>query len=70
MRKIREALRLHADGLSTRKIATSLSIGQSTAGDYLTGDPSRTSFSGGSGAPSCDPGGFSAMIRDVIPHVR
>ena len=35
MRKIREALRLHAGGLSTRKIAASLGVGQSTASDYL-----------------------------------
>ena len=35
MRKIREALRLHAGGLSTRKIATSLGVGQSTASEYL-----------------------------------
>ena len=35
MRKIREALRLHASGLSTRKIATSLGVGQSTANEYL-----------------------------------
>jgi len=35
MRKIREALRLHASGLSTRKIAASLRVGQSTASDYL-----------------------------------
>ena len=35
MRKIREALRLHASGLSTRKIATSLGVGQSTASEYL-----------------------------------
>lgn len=35
MRKIREALRLHASGLSARKIAASLGVGQSTASDYL-----------------------------------
>jgi len=35
MRKIREALRLHASGLSTRKIATSLGVGQSTVSEYL-----------------------------------
>ena len=35
MRKIRDALRLHADGLSKRKIAASLSIGPTSAGDYL-----------------------------------
>jgi transposase len=35
MRKIRDALRLHAGGLSTRKIAASLGVGQSTASDYL-----------------------------------
>jgi len=35
MRKIRDALRLHAKGLSTRKIAASLGLGQSTASDYL-----------------------------------
>ena len=35
MRKIREALRLHASGLSTRKIATSLVVGQSAASEYL-----------------------------------
>ena len=35
MRKIRDALRLQAGGLSTRKIAASLSLGQSTASEYL-----------------------------------
>lgn len=35
MRKIMEALRLRAAGLSTRKIAASLSIGQSTVAEYL-----------------------------------
>jgi transposase len=35
MRKIGEALRLKAAGLSTRKIAASLGIGQSTASEYL-----------------------------------
>jgi hypothetical protein len=35
MRKIAEALRLKAAGLSTRKIASSLSIGQSTVSEYL-----------------------------------
>lgn len=35
MRKIRDALRLEAAGLSTRKIAASLALGQSTASDYL-----------------------------------
>ena len=35
MRKIRKALRLHADGLSIRKIAASLGVGQGTASDYL-----------------------------------
>jgi DNA-binding CsgD family transcriptional regulator len=35
MRKIGEALRLKAAGLTTRKIAASLGIGQTTASDYL-----------------------------------
>ncbi len=35
MRKIREALRLRAGGLSTRKIAASLGVGQTTANEYL-----------------------------------
>ena len=35
MRKIRDALRLQAGGLSTRKIAASLGLGQSTASEYL-----------------------------------
>jgi transposase len=35
MRKIAEALRLKAAGLSTRKIASSLGLGQSTVSDYL-----------------------------------
>jgi transposase len=35
MRKIREALRLHAVGLSKRRIAVSLNIGATSAGDYL-----------------------------------
>jgi len=35
MRKIRDALRLHAGGMSTRKIAASLGVGQSTASEYV-----------------------------------
>jgi len=35
MRKIRDALRLRAGGLSTRKIAASLGVGQSTLSEYL-----------------------------------
>ena len=35
MRKIREALRLRADGLSGRRIALSLSLGRATVSDYL-----------------------------------
>src|SRR6516164_1648408 len=35
MRKIRDVLRLRADGLSKRKIAASLSIGVTTAGDII-----------------------------------
>ncbi len=35
MRKVGEALRLRAGGLSTRRIAASLGIGQSTVSDYL-----------------------------------
>ncbi|QFT61808.1 IS21 family transposase [Roseivivax sp. THAF30] len=35
MRKIAEALRLKAAGLSTRKIASSLGLGQSTVSEYL-----------------------------------
>ena len=35
MRKIREAVRLHASGMSTRKIAASLGVGQSTASEYV-----------------------------------
>jgi transposase len=35
MRKIKEALRMKAAGLSTRQIAASLSVGQSTVGEYL-----------------------------------
>ena len=35
MRKIREALRLKAQGLSQRKIATSLGVARSTVGDHL-----------------------------------
>jgi transposase len=36
MRKIRDAMRLEAAGLSTHKIAASLGVGQSTASDYLS----------------------------------
>ncbi len=36
MRKIREILRLRADGKSQRLIALSVGIGQSTVGDTLT----------------------------------
>ena len=35
MRKIKEAVRLHANGLSMRKIAASLGVGHSTATDYM-----------------------------------
>ena len=35
MRKIRDALRLHAGGLSKRQIAVSLNIGRTSAGDYI-----------------------------------
>lgn len=35
MRKIKEAMRLHASGLSTRKIAASLGVGHGTATDYM-----------------------------------
>ena len=35
MRKIREALRLEASGLSNRKIATSLGVGATAAGGYI-----------------------------------
>jgi len=35
MRKIRDAMRLRADGLSARAIGTSLGVGRTTAGDYL-----------------------------------
>ena len=35
MRKIAEVLRLKATGLSTRKVASSLSLGQSTVSEYL-----------------------------------
>ncbi len=35
MRKIKDALRLKAAGLSTRQIAASLGVGRTTAGDYL-----------------------------------
>src|SRR5262249_57024008 len=35
MRKIRDVLRLRADGLSKRKIAASLAIGVTTAGDVI-----------------------------------
>ena len=35
MRKIEEALRLKSAGLSTRKIALSLGVGQSTVSEYL-----------------------------------
>jgi len=35
MRKIAEALRLKAKGLSTRKVASSLGLGQSTVSEYL-----------------------------------
>ncbi len=35
MRKIRDALRLHAGGLSKRQIAASLNIGRTAAGEYV-----------------------------------
>ena len=35
MRKIREALRLRADGFSGRQVAQSLSLGRATISDYF-----------------------------------
>ena len=35
MRKISDVLRLHAGGLSKRRIAVSLNIGRTTVGDYI-----------------------------------
>jgi hypothetical protein len=35
MRKIRDVLRLHARGLSKRRIADSLTIGRTAVGDYI-----------------------------------
>ena len=35
MRKIRDALLLHADGLSKRKIAASLNVGPTSAGEHV-----------------------------------
>ena len=35
MRKIHDVLRLHAVGLSKRRIAVGLNIGRTTVGDYL-----------------------------------
>ncbi|WP_460019119.1 helix-turn-helix domain-containing protein [Magnetospira thiophila] len=35
MRKISDVLRLHAEGLSRRRIAVSLNIGRTTVGDYI-----------------------------------
>jgi len=35
MRKIREALRLRADGFSGRRVAQSLSLGRATISDYF-----------------------------------
>ena len=34
MRKIHDVLRLHADGLSKRRIAVGLNIGRTAVGDY------------------------------------
>jgi transposase len=36
MRKIREALRLRASGMSTREMASSLSVGRTTLREYLS----------------------------------
>ena len=36
MRKISDVLRLHAGGLSKRRIAVSLNIGRTAVGDYIT----------------------------------
>ena len=36
MRKISDVLRLHAGGLSKRRIADSLNIGRTAVGDYIT----------------------------------
>lgn len=49
MRKIRDALRLRADGMSMREIGASLGVGRSTASEYL-----RRADAGGLVWPLCD----------------
>ena len=43
MRKIRDVLRLHAGGLSKRRIAASLTIGRPPVGDYIRRAQARRS---------------------------
>jgi len=45
MRKIRDVLRLHAGGLSKRRIAVSLTIGRTSVGDYNPNDVETVALS-------------------------
>jgi transposase len=59
MRKIREALRLRASGMSTREMASSLSVGRTTLREYL-----RRANRAGLAWP------LSAELSDADPETR
>ena len=64
MRKIRDILRLRADGLSKRKVAASLSIGVTTAGEVI-----RRAKRAGLSWPLPENLGDEALERLVYPPV-
>ncbi len=62
MRKIRDVLRLHAGGLSKRRIAAGLNIGRTTVGDYI-----KRSRRAGLGWPLPDGLGEDDLERLLFP---
>jgi len=65
MRKIRDVLRLHAGGLSKRRIAVSLNIGATSAGEYL-----RRARRAGLGWPLPDDLSDEELERLLFPPSR
>lgn len=64
MRKIKDAVRLKAAGLSTRQIAASLGVGRTTAGDYL-----KRADNAGVGWPLPDDLTDEALEQRLFPSV-
>ena len=72
MRKIRDVLRLSADGMSKRKIAISLSVGATAAGDFIRrapiGDPGRLpNYDASSDANPVSTGGPTSVLKHSQP---